>query len=311
MHRIDDDDLVWIADLDWKAHGPARDGYVSRHMFLAEAAEILGRRVCGIWPGPPHFLRMAEYPPPDGIVEADDAFDARGEPKAHVHDEAREAMLAHASSLLVPLRDASSIERSEWATIEERALLHWDDGTGARRAAAGIARVFARLAFQKEIDVYARPFDGKGYVRLGPEFWDIDDDQAIRRLAACALSLEGPRDPAAQPDHRIFVSHDRFNLAIERAARRWYVPVCALEMGELERDEDHLAVNVSEVANFLIGLMVPEHSDWNDARFQVAVQDEFGSRALGVVYQRAKARAVAHPSRAYFGKAGRRRIPTG
>jgi len=311
MHRIDDEDLVWMADLDWKAHGPARVGYIARDMFLAEAAETLGRRICGVWPVAHYFLRMAEYPPTAEMVDVDEAFDSDGHPIEGVHAREHGVMLAHAVSLDVALRDADAIGRAEWASIVQRARQQWDDGTGARRAAAGIARAFARLAFEDEIDVFARPFDGAGYVRLGPEFWEIDDEQAIRRLASCALSVDRPYDPSALPDHRIFVGHDRYARATDRAARRWYVPVCALEMGELLREEDHVSVRVSEVAHFLAGLMVPANSDWNDNRFKDAVQAEFGSRGKGVVYDRAKARAVAHPDREYFGKAGRRRIPTG
>lgn len=309
MHPINDEDLFWMADLEWKAHGPAREGYISEHMFMAEAAEMLGRRICGVWPGPVHFLRMAEYPPPAAMTEADEAFDAAGNPIRDIHDREHDVMLAHALSLDVPLRDADVIERAEWASIVEKARQEWDDGTGARRAAAGIARAFARLAFEGEIDVHARPFHKKEYITLGPEFWEVDDEQAIRRLAACALSIDRPYDPSAQPNHRIFVGHARYAHAIARAARRWYVPVCALEMGELPRDEDHNSVRISEVAHFLAGLMVPANSDWNDDRFKDAVQDKFGSGGLGVVYVRAKAKAVAHPDRRYFGTAGRRRIP--
>ncbi|MFV0622656.1 hypothetical protein ACBY01_01415 [Sphingomonas sp. ac-8] len=308
MQRIDDEDLFWMADLDWKAHGPAREGYIGRDMFLAEAAELLGKRICGIWPGLVHFLRMAEYPPPSDIVEADEAFGADEKPIPGIYDREHGVMLAHAVSLDVPLHDADDIDRAEWALIVDKARQQWDDGLGARRAAAGIARAFARLAFEEEIDVHARPFGDKGYVRLGPEFWEVDDEQAIRRLAACALSIDRPYEPAAQPDHRIFVGHNRYARAIDRASRRWYVPVCALDE-ELKRDEDQTSVRVSEVAHFLAGLMVPANSDWNDERFKDAVQAEFGSGGLGVTYNRAKAKAVAHPDRRYFGTAGRRRIP--
>jgi len=300
--------LDWLAELNWQAHGPSRDDHPSRHLFLAEAAELIGQSVCGIWPGIPHFLARAGLPPAGSICYPDDAFVGQV-PIAAVHLRDEPAMRRHAKRLNVPIASEHGISREEWDCVFAAGEADWDDGQGARRAAAGIAQVFARMAVRQEACVFYRPVGGGVPSTIeDPDLWEIDADLAIRRLAACGLSLERPYDADAPIDHFVFVGHDKLAHAIGLAAKRTYVPVSSPGM-RLPRDADYLAVQVSEVAKFLDQLMVPANYDWNNDRFKRAVEAEFGSRGTGRVFEAAKALAVSQEKNRYFGEPGRRRRP--
>lgn len=301
-------DLEWLAELDWQAHGPARNDHPSRHLFLAEAAELIGQSICGIWPGIPHFLTMAGLPAVGQISHPDDAFSS-GTPIPEVHLREHGAMRRHAERLGVPISSERCITLEEWEAILVAGDPDWDVGQAARQAAVGIAQVFARMVVKQEADVFYRPVGGGKPVPVDDiDLWEIDNDLAIKRLAVCGLSLERPFDPDAPIDHFIFVSHNRLAQAIGLASRRTYVPLSSPEH-HLQRDSDYLAVQVSEVSKFLNELMVPENYDWNNDRFKRAVMAEFGSRGMGRVFEDAKAAAVALNNNSYFGKPGRKKRP--
>lgn len=303
----------WMAALDWSAHGPARDGNVSRHLFLAEAVELLARNVCGPWPLIPHFLAHAGNPTTLETVDEGDAFEGDGSseddgrPIQDVHERLGGTMRRLAERHGVAIASDDAMTRSEWATIHHEAAWTWSVGVGARRAVAGVAPLFARMAFDRRITVLARPVGGgTQYVDAGgPEWWEIGGGQAVRRLAACGLALDDPYAEEAPATHHLFVSHDGYQAALIETARRSYVNTINVDV-RVRREVDYYAVQTSEVAKFLVALMVPANASMTNDDFMRAVEAEFGSRGLGRVFTKAKALAVAHEGCERFGKPGHR-----
>lgn len=303
-----DGDKDWIAGLDWSKYRRRHEDYVGEGFFLPGVVEMFARQVCAPYPDEiDFFLSNAGNTPPGRVVQVHEAFTADGAPLHSVHQRLDALMRSHADDLEVAIARPDSISQAEWAAIMDAGQDEWALGQGARRAIDGIAPIIARLAAEERISCLARDRNDSRRTKVitGREWWDLDPEQAIRRIASGGLNLEAPFDPDAPPDHHVFVTRDGLQNAIADAQRTEYVAIAFVEFGKwaIRRRADHYAVHVAEVTEFLIGLM-------NSGAFETAINEdfeyevekEFGKRGLGRCFERAKAAAIADESRARFGK---------
>ncbi|MBM7406387.1 MULTISPECIES: hypothetical protein [Sphingomonas] len=301
----------WMTSLDWSRHARHATEYISMKEMLSGVLDKLARHVCAPYPdGLEFFLSQAGNKPAGQIVPAEEAFTEDGRPIYSVHRRLDALMRAHADDWSIGILEPDVISWDEWERIIDAGSDYWETGIGARRAIAGITPVFCRLAAEEVIKCHARPFGGGAEtVEIsGRKWWDLDPDQAIRRVASCSLNLSRPFDADAQPDHLIFVSRIGLDRALIEAARRSYVQIVALDdlpPWTIKRQVDRGQIDKEAVARYLISLM--DSGDYENAKnqdFEAAVEDVFGARALGRCYQEAKARAIAADDgkRARFGK---------
>ena len=300
-----DDEISWIARLDWHAHRPAGGGYLSNRLFFASVGEIAGSIICEPWPlSHDHLLRHASNDHPGRMLQADHAFESDGAPIHSIHAALAENVRHHAERMLVPIKSPDTITFDEWQAVFDAGEDAWDLGLGARRAAAGIGPFLAKLAFEGSIRCWGRAIGGgdEDSIELGRKYWDIDPDLAIRRLASCGLDPKNPYDAAAEITHRIFVDDGGLQNAMVRGSRTTYVPTAHLELGPwaVRRQVDYHTVTRQAVVDFLISRMTDENLHWNHDRFKRAVQDEFGVRGLGRTYEQARRIATDHPDRRRF-----------
>ena len=303
-----DTDNDWIAGLDWsKYRRPAAD-YVSDKIMLAGVIDMLARQVCGPYPsGIEFFLSKAGKTPPGPVVAADEAFAQDGTPVHSVHRRLDSLMRSHADDLEVGIARPDVISRDEWERIFDAGQDPWNEGLGARRAIAGLAPLFARLAAEERVQCHARPMNGGPTTTLinGREWWDLDPEQAVRRIAASGLNLSNPYDPHAAPDHNIFVSFEGLQAVILDAADKHYVATSFREHGDwaVRRKVDYYAVQIAEVTAMLVSMMDSGKCEtFTNKDWETAVQSKFGTRGLGRCFERAKASAVADPTRRRFAK---------
>lgn len=307
LHDVDSEN-EWLATLDWSAYRRPHTDWVGDGVFLPGVVDMFASQVCAPYPsGIELFLGHAGNTPPGRMILAEEAFAHDGTPLHSVHQRLDALVRAHADDLEVAIARPDVITFAEWDAVVDAGQEPWTVGQGARRALAGIAPIIARLAAEKRISCHARhrKDSNKKVDITGPEWWDLDPQQAVRRIASGGINLAAPYDPDAETDHLIFVSRDGLQNAIAETQSKEYVAIAFLEYGKwaLRRRLDHYAVQVEEVADFLIGLM-------NSGRFESAtnedfmheVSKEFGSRGLARVYERAKAIAINDPERARFGK---------
>lgn len=305
----DDHDHDWMAGLDWSMHRRPYEDYVSEMLVLSGVVDLLGQYVLEPHPSTPFFIADAGNTPSGPLVDIEDAFSADGTPIHSVHAHLGSLMRSHANELGITIKNPDFISLAEWKAvlIAGSCSGYWSFGEGARLAVAGLAPMIARLAAEERILTYARPIGG-GPTLLpitGRKWWDLDPEQAVRRLASCSLAYEAPFDASAIPNHMIFVSRTNLNSVLIEAARRKPVYIAFLEYGDWasKRTVNQYAVQTAEVTAFLISLMESgEVEHFNNQDFKTAVQDEFGVRGLGRCFERAKAAAIADPSRARFGK---------
>src|SRR5437660_834205 len=60
VQLIDDGELEWMAELNWRQHGLLGQGYASEHKFIAEAIRLFAEQTVEPWPdGVDHFLARA------------------------------------------------------------------------------------------------------------------------------------------------------------------------------------------------------------------------------------------------------------
>ena len=302
---FDDAALDWMAELDWSRHGRIGPQHLSKHMFMATVADIVGKAVCAPWPDIPFFLERARNPSPGPMVTADRAFDADGSPKAKVQDRLADLVRDHADSFDVPIASADRITYDEWRSVEASGAIAWSEGEGARRAAAGIAPLVAEMAAKGRITTWARPKGGGDdrATQIPADLWLVDPEIAIRRLASCGLNWDRPFDEEASVDRLIFVETAKLQNTIIEFARPNYVSIAFPEEG-IRRDVDHYAVDVRAVATLLESLMPPERAHWRNLDFEAEVARQFTDRALGRVYERAKRVATSHPDRKMFSRPG-------
>jgi hypothetical protein len=305
---LEDIDNDWMAGLDWsKYRRPAAD-YVSDTIMLAGVVDMFARQVCGPYPtGIEFFLSKAGNTPPGSVVPAEDAFAPDGTPFHSVHKRLDTIMRSHADDLEVPIARPDVIGRDEWARIHDTGMDRWNLGLGARRAVAGLAPIVTRLAAEERLECHARPIHGgpKTISINGREWWDLDPEQSVRRIASSGLNLSKPYDPYAEPDHIIFVSPTGLQKVILDSAREHYVATAFREHGEwaVRRKVDYYAVQVAEVTAFLVTMMNSGNCEtFTNRDFEAEVSLEFGSRGLGRCFERAKAAAVADAARSRFAK---------
>ncbi len=303
-----DTDNDWMAGLDWsKYRRPAAD-HVSQNIMLAGVVEMLARQVCGPYPTEiTFFLSKAANTPPGRVVAAEKAFSSDGTPIHSIHQRLDSLMRSHAEDLEVGIARPDAISQDEWERIFDAGEDPWNEGLGARRAIAGLAPIFARLAAEERVECHARPINGWPETTPinGRKWWDLDPEQAVRRIAACGLNLSKPYDPHAKPDHNIFISSGGLQTVILETAGKHYVATAFQEYGDwaVRRKVDYYAVQVAEVTSFLITMMNSGRCEaFRNEDFEKAVQAEFGSRGLGRCFERAKANAVADPTRERFAK---------
>ncbi|WP_230770229.1 hypothetical protein [Sphingomonas sp. Leaf4] len=307
MHDVDGDN-DWISTLDWSAYRRPHTDYVSKAFFLPGVAEMFARHLCAPWPTEIDlFLSHAGNTPPGRIVQAEDAFAADGTPIHSVHRRLDATMRAHADDLEIAIARSDVITFAEWQEICDAGDDLWHLGQGARRAVNGLAPIIARLAAEERIRCHARPINGGGdrIPIVGRTWWDMDPEQAVRRMAAAAIDPSSPFDEHARPTHRIFVEREGLQNAIYDAQRKEYVAIAFLEFGRwaLRRPADHYAVQVAEVTAFLVQLMESGHYEHAiNEDFQFEVEQKFGKPGLGRCYERAKAAAIADERRARFGR---------
>lgn len=303
----------------WAVYGDAMRWPVTQHLFLAEAARLVGAAICEPWDDAV-LLGMTRPDSPD-IPSADDAFED-GVPIAEVHaafGPAVRTVLSPASfserhlrndekawvrshvpdpeggsplpALLLRARNgddrADPISFAHW---EFAALQSAEDNNlfdAACRATAAIAGLITRMAFEGAIQTFARRIGGDLEAVLLTKFhWAIDDP--LSRLASCAISLEHPFDAGATPTHLLFVAREGFAAALAS-----YTPDHLIGLvGELEdgvrRKPDYYGATVTEVANRLQEKMGdPGCASWRSTRFKDDIQTKFGSAGGGVVFDRA------------------------
>jgi len=307
LHDVDGD-RDWIAGLDWSKYRRPHTDYVGEGFFLPGVVEMFARQVCAPYPDEiDFFLANAGNTPPGRVVPAEDAFAADGSPLFSVHQRLNTLMRSHADELEVAIARADMISREEWTAVMDAGQDDWALGQGARRAVDGLAPIIARMAAEKKILCHARDRTDSGKTTdiTGREWWDLDPEQAIRRIASGGINVADPFGPDAVPDHHIFVTRDGLQNAITEAQRTEYVAIAFVEFGKwaIRRRADHYAVQVAEVTEFLIGLM--DSGNYETAineDFEYEVKAEFGVRGLGRCYERAKAAAIAEEKRARFGK---------
>jgi hypothetical protein len=300
-----DDEIAWISQLDWTSHRSTSDGYLSRRLFLSSVAEVAGRLICEPWPlVGQHLLRHASNDHPGRMLQAVHAFDSDGGPIHSIHAALADDVRRHAERMLIPIRSSEKITFEEWQAVLDAGEDDWDLGLGARRAAAGIGPFLAKLAFDREIRCWARRKGGGDAeaVEIGPSYWDIDPELAIRRLASCGLDPARPYDADAEITHRIFVDDGGLQNALIKGSRTTYVATANLELGPwaIRREVDYYAVTTQAVVDFLISRMTDKNLHWTGDMFKAAIVEEFGNRGLGRVYEKARRIATSHPDRERF-----------
>lgn len=306
------------ARLDWSAHADPSRWPISEHIFLADAVQRVGEAICHPWdPGLPSAMA---FNPSPFIPGPDDAF-VDGQPIAAIHElfapvirsvvspatfaelqlrDDRAAWLAShvadpAGGSPLPalaLRARNGEDRDDPVTYD-----HWNDaglvaaldGTlaeNARKAMPEVARAIAELAFDADIETFARPLHGGEMVPLLPALWALDDP--LPRIATCTLRLDDPFNPDADGDHRIFVGDTGLDTAIATLAARKWLPLADFFIDNPPRMRpDRLGESVEQVKVALLELMADgDHRHWTKSRFR----DEIARRRLesdGVVFDRA------------------------
>lgn len=322
--------------LDWSAHADQSRWPIAEHLYLAEGARIVGAAICDPWDGrEPAWAALEDCPL---IPWTEDAFDGDAavasvhvafrpvvnniiSPAAFAELELRRDQRAWAASHVAdpaggtPL-PALSLRAREGEDVGDPILpQHWTYAFmeaaerhhlshAARTAMPPIARALAELAFQAEIETFARPFGGGAMIPLDPAIWAIDDP--LPRLAACALRIDDPFNPDAVADHRIFLGEDGLRGALERLADTLFVPLVEELEGPRVRHRADIYEKMTEtVTEEITRLMTnPRNAGMTKNRFLNHVLDRFGTAAGGVVFNRAW--AAATEEHGGFAKAGRR-----
>lgn len=321
--------------LDWSAHADPSRWPISEHLFLADVVQCIGEAICHPW-DPALPAAMAIEPPPL-ITDPDEAF-FDDQPVTAIHElfgPTVRSVISPATFAEMRLRD----DRAAWLAShvadpaggpplpafalrarngedDEDPITydHWNEAgliasldrmlaDNARMALPVVARAIAELAFDADIETYARPLNGGEMVPLLPSLWAVDDP--LPRIAACGIRLDDPFNPNAAPDHRLFVAETGLGTAIATLAAR----ISVLLGDDFASDPprirpDQLRGRVEDVKAALLGLMADrDHRHWTKGRFR----DEIVRRHLdadGAVFDRAW--LAATQKHREFARAGRR-----
>lgn len=326
-----------LPSLDWSAHADPSRWPIAEHLYLAEAALIVGEAICEPWDG--RELQWGSLQDAPLIPYVDIAF-VDDKPVANVHDtwgstvrsiisaaefaegELRKdeaAWLAsHVADPVGGLPIPSLLLRARNGDDADDPItpLHWEiaflEATerhhflrAARTAMPPIARAVAELAFKGEIETFIRPIGGAtGMLQLEAEMWGIDDP--MPRLASCSMNKDRPFDIEAEPTHLIFVEERSLRRAMPGLAKRVQIALISeLEGGDWRLSVDIYETTITELTDELNRLMeLPACAHWTKLTFLDHAETMFGSRAGGVVFEHAWRDATAkHPS---FSKPGRR-----
>lgn len=258
---MDDAELEWLADLDWRAHGPMGAKIISDNMPIARAASFLAEHAAGdTWPDQiPFFLSLAGNRPIGRWIGVEDAYGADGRPTSLYHDRLQLA-LEHARALDVPLAATDAVTAVEWDAISIAGARAWAEGDGARHTWSDLAPLLAKLAHDRRIETFSRPIGGSEKEwPVSRALWKIDPDVAIVRLAHCGYDPNRPFDKGARPTHSLFVGAIGLSNALIDAARDNYIAI-AFPEHRLPRPVDELAPSSRLQIEFLRTLMRENNS---------------------------------------------------
>lgn len=302
-----DRQLTWMIDLDWRQHRAGRMDGRTDHGTIPETAIRLGEELCAPWLEEPGFLSFAdvELLDPD-LLDEHAAFDPAGMPVPAVHERSAGLIRRKAEELRVAVSDPRALTLEEWSDVHLAAWLQASLGAGARRAASGMAPILARLAADGEIETYTTRLGGGPATPLPAAIWrNISDEQAIRRFAACGLSLASPYDPAAAIDSLILIGEHDLDAAIRRAALTRYVPTIVEDV-RVWRPVDDRPIKLGDAMWILRDIMSNSPVMSNEAlkrAFLEITGVELGKRR----FEEAKRKLVAaHPSFNDFARGGPR-----
>lgn len=262
---FEDDELKWMADLDWSAHGHQQLGHVTPdgYLPLAQAFLQLAKMAVDDWPThppKPYFLMCASLRPKGEYPNAEFAFDRHGRPLTSIHDAYAVQVREDAARYMVPIRSRRSISRAEWDAVEDAVAEDWAWGVGARRVWSTLATALATAASKREVKTGIRPIIRGGSIApLKASSWLIDQRRTILRAASCGIyidPIDGTFDDAKPPNHSIFVDKFRLVPTLEEIARENYAThIDISEIGRLPRPIDDTVTPERKLLEHLIQMM--------------------------------------------------------
>lgn len=292
---LDDNDLAWMANLDWSYYRGKSLGFVADHVPIAQAVRDLAEMAVEYWPDDiEDYLACAGKEPQGDWRPASLAFDENGRPTSVYHD-GISLVRKHAAWMHIPLAIEDPITVEQWQQVEDEGLFPWEEGDSARRLWVELAPMFARLAHQGDLGTFVAPRGGGKETPLSRDVWRIDPDAAIIRLAKCGLSPDNPfdMDLHSVPTHMLFVDSTGLDKKLQGAARSNFIKTLNLENDDrLLREIDEKKVPLTMLVRHLSSLMTEERYSWSNSRFIGALEERFSTNISGRLYQRIKNMAL-------------------
>jgi hypothetical protein len=304
-----------VTKLDWRRWYRDTSSWPHRtaaRLFLAEAVLRIAPQLIFPWDDVIVAGTMAEEQPllPGSL----DAFDWDENPKPEIHGAWAPAVLAYMSAAEFTSQQLEWKDPGAWLAAQaydpvlgrmvfdpskaytsgtDVSFAHWN--TASLQAAeinelrqAGIvcmpllARAIAQMAISGDIDTIARPIRGGEEVRLTTDHWLIDD--ALHRIASCALNLDSPYDVEAEATHWIFVDSEGFDTHAALYARRNMISL--IEEGVTPADVGMKAPSKKALYPLLVSKALPlmkAHVKANPRQYQRSVLRQIVENKLGPV----------------------------
>lgn len=304
-----------VTKLDWRRWYRDPSSWPHRttaRLFLAEAVLKIAPQLIFPWNEDIVTGTMAEEQPQ--LPGALEAFDEERSPRPDIHGAWAPAILNYISAAEFTSQQLEWKDPKAWLAAQTydpvmRRMVfdpakaytsgtavsfeHWETASNIageindlRRAGIVcmplLARAIAQMAISGDIDTIARPIRGGEEVRLTTDHWLIDD--ALHRIASCALNLDSPYDVDAEATHWIFVDSEGFDTHAALYARRNMVSL--IEEGVTPADVGIKAPSKKALYPLLVSKALPllkAHVKANPRQYQRSVLRQIVEDKLGPV----------------------------